>query len=158
MEGKIKKYIINRETILYLIFGIMTTIVNFGTFIICDYFIGGEYYLISNIVSFICATIFAFVTNKKFVFQSESWKLVVFLKELIFFGMSRISTFLVIEELGLFVAVEMLGVDKLKFEIIDGKLVVKMLLAFIAVLANYIISKYFVFRNKEKKDEWNKGN
>ena len=74
MKKKIEK-IINKETILYIFFGVWTTIVNFGSFVIFEKFFGSEYYLIANVGSFICATLFAFITNKYFVFESHSWKI-----------------------------------------------------------------------------------
>lgn len=63
---------------------------------------GSEYYLIANVGSFVCATLFAFITNKYFVFESHSWEIRVWVKEMISFVMSRIVTFLIIEEFGLF--------------------------------------------------------
>ena len=98
---KIFKQIANRETLSYLIFGIMTTIVNFGTFIVFNQIFGERYYLLSNIFTFIIATLFAFVTNKQFVFQSKTWAWNTLITELLSFTAARVGTFLVIEEAGL---------------------------------------------------------
>lgn len=146
---KIGKHLINREIILYLLFGVMTTIVNFGTYIIADNILGKNYYLISNMFSFIMATVFAFVTNKWFVFESRnlSWKILG--KELISFISARIFTFLLIEELGLLLAVGILRVDKIQLIFLDGTLMAKILLAFLAVLLNFILSKCLIFKDKE---------
>lgn len=149
MKKKIEK-IINKETILYIFFGVWTTIVNFGSFVIFEKFFGSEYYLIANVGSFICATLFAFITNKYFVFESHSWKIKVWVKELISFVMSRIVTFLIIEEFGLFFLVSICRMGNLKFGMIDGKLAAKVILAFAAVLANYILGKFLVFKNDKK--------
>ena len=138
--------IINKETSLYIVFGVLTTIVNFGSFVILEYILGDSLYLLANIGSFICATVFAFVTNKKFVFVSTSWKASVLWKEFVTFVLGRIGTFLIIEELGLYLAVELLGMKNMQFAMIDGKFMAKIILAVIGVLANYIFGKFWVFK------------
>lgn len=145
MEKIIKRFM-NREIILYLIFGVMTTIVNFGAFIISDNILGKNYYLISNIFSFIMATTFAFVTNKWFVFESRIWSWKVLGREIISFVSARILTFLLVEELGLLLSVRILRVDKIQLHFFDGILIAKILLAFLAVLLNFILSKCLIFK------------
>lgn len=149
---KLLQFIVNEETILYLVFGVLTTIVNFVTFMLFDYLIGGKYYLISNVISFIFATLFAFVTNKQLVFKSKSWEMKITAKELLSFIAARISTFLIVEEVGLLVAVEFLKVDDLKVYLWDGKLLAKIILAFVTVIINYIFSKCLIFQ-KDGKEE-----
>lgn len=138
--------IINRETKLYILFGIMTTIVNFGSYIVFDGIFGEDYYLVSNVFSFITATIFAFITNKLFVFQSRGWKWQIVVKEMISFVAARIGTFLVIEELGLWVLVHFLKVNSIQILFLNGTLLAKIVLSFFAVLLNYILSKFFIFK------------
>ena len=142
------KKIANEETVLYLAFGVLTTIVSFGSFAILQAVVGDEYYLINNVGSFICAVTFAFVTNKQFVFKSSSWKLTVFLKEFVSFVLARIASFLIIEEGGLFLAVAVLKADAIQVGILDGKMVAKIVLAFVAVVVNYIAGKFLVFKKK----------
>lgn len=146
------KQIINREIILYLLFGGMTTIVNFGSFALFDFWMNGKYYLLSNIVSFVFATIFAFVTNKQWVFGSKCWKASIVMHELASFTFARIFTFLFIEELGLLIAVEILEVEYVNIWLLNGKLLAKIMLAFIAVLFNYVVSKFFIFHSRKKKN------
>ena len=133
---------------MYLIFGILTTFVNFGSFALFEHLLGTKHYLISNILSFVFATSFAFITNKQFVFESKSWKSKIWIKEAISFVSARIGTFLIVEELGLLVSVEMLGVDQYYIWIFSGTLIAKICLAFLAVLVNYILSKWFIFNKK----------
>lgn len=147
IKKNIKK-IISREIILYLFFGLMTTIVNFASYIFSDKLLGKEYYLISNIFSFIMATTFAFITNKQFVFESQRWNWSILVKEVVSFVSARISTFLVVEELGLLLAVRVFRINKIQFYLFDGTLMAKMVLAFLAVLLNFIWSKYLIFGNK----------
>ena len=140
------KWIINRETISYLIFGVMTTIVNFGTFVIFNHIFGNTYYLLSNVFTFIIATLFAFVTNKQFVFKSKVWVWKTLIREFLSFTAARIGTFLIIEEAGLWIAVEFFNADRYHLLFLNGILLSKIFLAFLAVLVNYILSKFFIFR------------
>lgn len=150
---KVISRFVNRETIMYLIFGVGTTIVNFGSFTICQKIIGQEYYLISNIVSFIVATGFAFVTNKLWVFGSKGRGVKTWLRELISFVMARITTFAIVEELGLWLMVNIVDVGRIKFYGVNGILLAKIFLAFAAVLVNYVLSKVYVFSKKGTKQK-----
>lgn len=143
---KIFKQIANRETLSYLIFGVMTTIVNFGAFIVLNQIFGERYYLLSNIFTFIIATLFAFVTNKQFVFQSRTWAWNTLITEFLSFTAARVGTFLIIEEAGLWIAVEFLNAGRYRFLFLSGILLAKISLAFLAVLVNYILSKCFIFK------------
>ena len=70
MIGKlIKKY---KEIIMYLIFGVLTTLVNW----FCYAFLtkSGMEMNISNCIAWLVAVLFAFITNKVFVFESKIWK------------------------------------------------------------------------------------
>lgn len=150
--NKIYKMIMNRETFLYLVFGVGTTIVNFLSFAICQSMLGDTYYLISNIISFVCATVFAFVTNKQWVFESKEWKVSVVFRELVTFVSARIASFLIVEELGLFLMVKVLNVDRIQLLSINGILLAKIFLAFTAVIVNYVLSKIYVFKQRGSHD------
>ena len=143
---KIFKQIANRETLSYLILGIMSTNVNFGTFNVFNQIFAERYYLISNIFTFIIATLFAFVTNKQFVFQSKTWAWNTLITELLSFTAARVGTFLIIEEAGLWIAVEFLNAGSCRFLFLNCILLAKISLAFLAVLVNYILSKCFIFK------------
>ena len=62
------KKIINRETILYLVFGVLTTLVNYAVFWVGIRLFTDKYTLLINAVAFVVAAAFAYVTNKLFVF------------------------------------------------------------------------------------------
>lgn len=125
------------ETIKYLFFGALTSVVNFGSFAVAGFLLGEDYYLLSNIVSFVVATLFAFVTNKLFVFNSRSREWDTVIKELCSFVSARIVSFLLIEELGLFVAVSIFYFNSMASKVV---------LAFVAVFANYLLSKFVIFK------------
>lgn len=143
---KLFEKLFNIETMLYLVFGVMTTIVNFGSFLIFSWILGKKFYLVSNVFSFIIATLFAFITNKQFVFKSIEWKLKILIKELFSFVVARIGTFLIIEEAGLWMMVEIFKVNEYQIFILNGIFIAKIFLAFVAVLVNYILSKYLIFK------------
>ena len=133
---KIKELIIKyKEILLYLIFGVLTTAVSIFSFWLFGLFIPSNLYLITNVISWVIAVIFAFVTNKLFVFESKSWNSGV-LGELLRFVGSRVTSG-VIETVSLLVTVDILGWN--------GN-IMKLFLAAIVIVLNYILSKFFVFK------------
>lgn len=136
------------ELIKYLIFGVQTTVVNYLVFWLVIRFSGEKYALTANAAAFVVATIFAYITNKLFVFQSRSWKGAVLLREFLGFAGARIFSFL-LEEAGLLLCMEVLHVEKFALPWISGLMVAKIALSFIAVLLNYLFSKYLIFSKKK---------
>lgn len=129
----ILKKILNKETILYLIFGVLTTIINILTFSIMEQLTTNL--LFNNTVAWICSVLFAFITNRNIVFQSTGNKL----KELFLFFGARIVSLLFDNAL-IFILIE-----KLMLNNILSKIIVNIFV----VVINYILSKLIVFK-KEK--------
>lgn len=133
----LKKYI-NRETVSYLIFGVLTTIVDiivyyvFGTALALNY-------ILAKIIAWIVAVSFAFITNKLFVFGSKSFHKELLRKEFITFVISRILS-LLFAIVFIFATVEWCGMDKNIANLASNVFV---------VIINYVLSKLFVF-NKVK--------
>ena len=127
------------EIINYLIIGVLTTVVSLITYYICTAtFLDANVALelqIANIISWICSVVFAFITNRKFVFKSKNKKV---LKELTSFVGSRVLT--LIMDMGLM----FLGVTVLK---LNDK-IIKIIVQFIVIVLNYILSKLFVFKKQ----------
>lgn len=151
MKKLIEKY---KELILYVIFGGLTTLVNFASFKIFNIILGEEHYLISNVIAWFVSVIFAYITNKLFVFESRSWKIKIISKEIVSFFGARIFSFAV-EEFGLFALVDLLGFDYYRLDIfgfvIGGKMISKVILAVIVVILNYFFSKLVVFKKKKEQ-------
>ena len=61
-----------KEIITYVLFGVLSTIVNFGAFYIFNLILGSSFYLATNIIAWFFAVAFAYVTNKLWVFESKS--------------------------------------------------------------------------------------
>lgn len=123
-----KKY---EEIINYLIFGVLTTLVSIISYFIFSK-IFGVYYLISNIISWILSVLFAYITNKLYVFKSDN----KIIKELINFFSSRIFTFIV-DMVMMYVLVSILKFDDM---------IVKIIVQFVVIVLNYVLSKLFVFK------------
>ena len=160
-----------KEVILYIFFGGLTTLVNLISFYTIDVAFPNHGVRIPlfgfsldpmdamNItVSWILAVLFAYFTNRIFVFRSKG----PVRKELLGFFASRIATLLVFEIglffLGIYIIENLLGNDKedVIFRIGDFtfkyKLLMKVLVAVFVVIGNYVLSKIFVFRKGTAKN------
>ena len=138
LKNLYKKY---KEIINYLIIGGLTTVVSLATFyIVRIFFLTNDTQLdiqISNIISWFFAVLFAFITNKKYVFESKKEgkeKLI----EMIKFYLSRITT-LLIDMATMWLLTAPLNInDKIS----------KIIVQFIIVILNYVFSKLFVFKKE----------
>ena len=126
----------NKELIKYLIFGILTTLVNILCFYILDKLNIDIY--INNTISWIVSVIFAFITNKLYVFESKSLDIKTIFKEGTSFLGARIFSYFV--DMGTIY----LLFDGLKI----NKLISKIVSNIIVIIINYIFSK-FIFKKKE---------
>ena len=149
-----KLFIKYKELITYVIFGVLTTLVNFFAFWLFTKILGEELYLINNAIAWVVGVIFAYITNKLFVFESKSWNLKLIAKEITGFLGARIFSFLV-EEGGMFLFITVLGLGEKSLTILNltitGQFIVKILLAVIVVVMNYVFSKFFIFKSSENR-------
>lgn len=146
-----------REIIMYLIMGVATTVVNWVVYAACvsvfhmDRLLWGFDIdvLISNVIAWTLAVIFAYVTNKLFVFESYSWKLSFVIREFVLFVSARLATG-VLEIFGVPFLVG-LGLSQTIFGI-EG-MVSKILVSVIVVILNYVFSKLFIFKKENVTEE-----
>ena len=136
IKSLIKKFC-TKEFIFYLIYGVLTTIVSLSVYYFCVLTFlnpNNAFQLqIANILSWILAVAFAYVTNRKFVFESKDPNK---LKELIKFVTARLLT-LFLDMLVMFILVTLLHFnDKIS----------KLISQVIITISNYIFSKIFVFK------------
>ena len=136
MKELIKRY---GEIIRYVVVGALTTVVSLLSYYICVLtFLNPDKPIqlqIANIISWICAVAFAFVTNRKIVFKSCDGNK---LRELIRFVMARVTT-LIIDMVSMALMVSVIHInDK----------VAKIIVQFIVFTLNYVFSKFFVFKKK----------
>lgn len=124
-----------KSLLLYLFFGALTTVVSIGTFALCDLWMDA---LIANVLSWVAAVSFAYVTNRIWVFSSREKGRGIFREIGAFFG-GRLLT-LGLEEVVLYVGITLAEMDSLW---------VKVLAQIIVLVLNYVISKLLVFRKKQ---------
>lgn len=140
-----------KEIITYIIFGIFTTLVNFFAFWLFTKIFGEELYLVNNAIAWVVGVVFAYITNKLFVFESKSWNLKLIAKEITGFLGARVFSFLV-EEGGMFLFISVLGLGEKTLTLlgftITGQFIVKILLAVIVVVLNYVFSKFIIFKRQ----------
>lgn len=132
----LKKY---RQILLYLFFGVTTTAVNWCIYTACHALLGMT---AANAVAWLGAVVYAFVTNKLFVFESKSLKAKVLLAEgLKFFAARGLSGVVeVFLPTGLFA----IGLEQSLFGIPGG--VAKALVSGLVIVMNYVLSKFLVFQ------------
>ena len=132
-------YIKYKEIINYLIFGVLTTIVSLATYYLLVLTILNPNkpleLQIANIISWITCVTFAYITNRKYVFNSSNKNI---LKEGIKFYSSRLTT-LFLDMLFMYIFV-----SKLNF----NDKIIKLILQVIITILNYILSKILVFKNR----------
>ena len=123
-----------KEVLLYLFFGGLTTLVNIITFFVLRLF-NVEIY-ISNLVAWIVSVLFAFITNKIIVFESDAKDKKKNIRELVsFFGFRILS--LGMDMLSMYLLLQILS---------TGELFAKIVTNIIVVILNYIFSKLFIFK------------
>ncbi len=133
-----KKY---KEIILYLLFGVATTLTNLVIYTLLIELLQMEM-TVSNAVAWLGAVIFAFVTNKLFVFESKQTEGRVLLKEIFSFFASRILSGII--EI---IAPTLLYTIGFDFDLFGIKgFAAKALVSVIVIVLNYVFSKVFVFK------------
>ena len=133
------------ETISYLFYGVLTTVVSYVSFYIASLILSYDFILIINTISFICAVVFAYITNKLFVFKSKSWKWSTLKIEIPSFLSARIFSYL-LEQFGLYLSVNVLHLEQYSVFEINGVYIAKIVLSFAVVILNWAISKFFIFK------------
>ena len=134
MIALLKKH---EEVVSYLFFGGLTTVVNYLVYLPC-YNLLGFSGTVSNVIAWIAAVAFAYLTNKPFVFKSHDWSAKTVLPELTKFVGCRVGSGL-LEPAIIFVTVDLLG--------LNGNLI-KVATSVLVVVLNYVASKLVVFRKK----------
>ena len=164
-EGRRELLKKNRELIMYLLFGVLTTLVSLASyavfravfpdassvpawltwlFMLTSPFGIESSTVLPNVLSWILASTFAFITNKILVFRSESRTFGKVMTEALKFYAARISTLLVD------ILIMFLLVDLTNFHAAWYELLAKIFSNVVVIVLNYIFSKIFVFRKSRK--------
>lgn len=132
MKNLIKNH---RDLILYLIFGICTTLVNMFTYWFCAHILNFSV-IFSTIIGWILSVLFAYITNRTWVFQSKATGSKQILKEITSFFSCRLLTG-ILDLIIMFVFVDILGMNDMLIKIISNVVV---------IVLNYIASKLLIFK------------
>ena len=123
-----------KEIINYLIFGVLTTVVNVVVYWLLNTCLNMNY-LISNAIAWIVSVLFAYITNRKFVFESNNSSMI---NELVKFVGARLSTG-IMDMILMWLLVDILSINSL---------ICKILVNVFVIVLNYVFSKVLVFKEK----------
>ena len=151
--GQLINKLFTKEIINYIIFGVLTTLVNWAVytlFVKLVFPVPSDFQItVSNAVAWVAGVLFAYITNKLFVFESRSFAPLLILRELVSFVAARGITG-VLEIFGVPALVK-LGLNQDLFGVAGA--VAKILVSIIVIILNYVFSKLIVFkRNKNEID------
>ena len=134
MLKQIRARLVNRETVSYLIFRVLTTLVDWVSYGVMRVPLG---YRAATVLSQVFAILFAYGTNKVFVFENFNFRLRYLMKEMASFFGCRLFT-------AVFTYVAMVVmVDGLK---IQQDMLCKIAVSGISLVLNYVFSKWLIFR------------
>lgn len=131
-----------QEIINYLVFGVLSTVVNFVSYFIFAKILHIEE-IISSGLSWFCAVLFAYITNKIFVFESKTETKTAFFKELISFFACRILSGALCDVGTFAVMVKVLNINDIIAKIVTQVMV---------IVVNYVFSKLIIFKNSKEEN------
>lgn len=135
---EVLKKICTKEVILYIVFGVLTTVVNLGAFYILATLLKLNEN-ISNVIAIVLAVIVAYFTNKDMVFHSEAKSFIEKIKEFGKFILGRLFTMIV-----------EWGGCALLFLLPISQMLSKLFMTVIVIILNFFISKFFAFKKQNK--------
>ncbi len=134
-------YIEFKEVINYLVFGVLAMVVNF-----VSYFIFARLCHIDEVISsglsWFCSVLFAYITNKLFVFDSKTTNKKELIKEAISFFLARVVSGILCDVGTFALMVKVLHINDIVSKVVTQVMV---------VIMNYVFSKFIVFRKKKEK-------
>lgn len=139
MEFIKKMFKKHKELINYAIFGVLTTLVNYVSYILFTRVFGVNL-VVSNIIAWFLSVLFAFITNKMIVFGSKDLSKETVLKEGIYFFAARIFS-LILDTGILYVMSKLMGINDLIVKIVSNVIV---------IIVNYALSKFLIFKKDNK--------
>lgn len=131
--------VLTKEVMLYIAFGVFTTVVNLGSFYILNTLLHVDEN-ISNFVAILLAVLFAYITNKDLVFHSKAEGAGEKLAEFLKFMLGRAFT-MVLEFVG----------GLILFKTAIPAIISKCFITVIVIILNFFISKFFAFKTEKEK-------
>lgn len=128
----------NREALLYLFFGVLTTAVNYLVYVLVCWALPSFATTLPNLIAWVLSVLFAYVTNRTWVFRSAVCGAAACLREMVSFFGARVAT-LVLETVILWLCVDMLALPNLPIKLAANVLV---------IVLNYVLSKVWIFKHR----------
>lgn len=152
MKKLLKKY---KELILYVVFGALTTLVNYVVYFGCKAL--HIPYQPATVIAWIAAVAFAYITNRIWVFESKTFGAKAICKEIVLFVGARLFS-LVLELIIMFIGMDLLSAGERTVVLFDktlplGEFVTKTVAQIVIIVSNYVFSKLVVFRKKRENSE-----
>lgn len=129
-----------KEIIAYLFFGALTTLINIISYGICNIILEISIFT-SNVIAWLLSVLFAYITNRKFVFRSTKRDTQSIGKECISFFLGRLSTG-IFDTLFMVITVSILSCPNLVMKVSSN---------IIVIILNYVISKLIIFKSPPTK-------
>lgn len=121
-----------KEVLLYLIFGVLTTLVNIVTYALSTKIFHIDWQ-VSNVIAWVLSVLFAYITNRKYVFESKDSNVI---REMISFVIFRLVSFVL--DMGfMYLFIDMMHVNDM---------ISKIIVQVIVIVLNYVFSKLFIFK------------
>lgn len=140
-----KQYNKYKEVINYLIFGVLTTLVNFIVYIGLAKGLNVNE-MLANIVAWILSVIFAYITNKLYVFESKTENLQQIIREFTSFVACRLFSG-ILDIVSFYIFVTILNINDI---------LAKVIVSVVVVILNYVFSKIFIFKKQKNKTDGKK--
>ena len=135
----IKELLIKYKSfIMYMIFGVLTTVINLIAYFLCFNVLHVSN-VVSTIIAWIFAVLFAFVTNKLWVFDSKSFDGKTLIHEILTFFAARLATG-ILDIIIMYIAVDMMAWNSTVWKLISN---------IIVIILNYLASKFVIFKNSQ---------
>ncbi len=166
MKQIFQKY---REVILYLVFGVLTTLVGLGTYLLVfaiaehgfgvsmddkNSFAYTAVYIAAQLIQWVAAVLTAFYTNRRWVFTEADHSKGSLWHQLVLFSGSRVAT-LILDMVATYGFIRLFALwitadnaPQLLFLTLDAEFLAKIVVSVLVIVANYVLSKLIVFRKK----------
>ena len=139
MKNLWKKY---KQIIAYLFWGVLTTVIDIVVALVLYRLLPNMDVFWNTLIAWIASVLFAFFTNRKWVFESKADTAKEYISEMISFFLGRVAS-LILEEIILIIGVSIISVNNFDLLKIFGQVVV--------IIFNYFWSKFVVFVNHKEK-------
>ncbi len=131
-----------KEILMYLIFGVLTTVVNIVSYFLLARILHIDT-VVSTVIALILSILFAYITNKIFVFESKTNTAKELLKEIIsFFGCRAFTG--ILDVAFMYITVDVFNLNDMIMKIISN---------IVVIIVNYVFSKLIIFKKDKRKAE-----